>query len=98
MTRVIDLLNDELKLKVSIGQGYDGFVIWSAHDSTITALNYMMNRAQETGTKLRVVDEHYYDLDGPEYTAAFRYHEPSDIEMKNWLKDNHPRYYKGETQ
>ena len=100
MSRVVSIVNDELELRCGIGQGWDGFYIWEVEDTTL-AMNYMLNRALDTQTKIRVVDEYYGTSENwsdPGYVdpdaKIWNYKAPSDAEMKQWLADNHPRYYR----
>lgn len=104
MSRCVSIVNDELELRHTIGQGWDGFYIWETED-TILGINYMLNRALDTLTDIRVVDEYYGTQDSwsdPNFVdpdaKIWGYKEPSDAEMKQWLADNHPRYYKPSVQ
>lgn len=88
MSRVIYLLNDELREFTDVGQGYDGFWLWTAdQDDNIYTdpLNYFANKAFDTNTSVRFVDEHYFDTD--EGSEIYRdYYRPSLQEMSNWLQ------------
>lgn len=97
MSRVVYVVNDDLKEYIDVGQGYSGFWLWTAeteNDQYTDPLNYFANRAFSTDSSIRFVDEHWlYETD--EGDVVFRhYNKPSLKEMQEWLHEKYPRYYK----
>lgn len=92
MSRVVSIVNDELKERCGVGQGYNGFWLWTDEEDTVLALNYMLNRALETMTAIRVVDEYYGTSENwsdPSYidpdAKIWYYNEPSTRDMQAYM-------------
>lgn len=92
MSRTITIINEKLKERATVGQGWEGFWLWTDDKETVLALNYMANKAMDTDTTLRFVDE-YQIFDNDDETI-YKYEEVSKDNMQAWLNEHHPRYYK----
>ena len=94
MSRCVSIVNDELELRCTIGQGWNGFHIWSGEESTILALNYMFNKAFDTQTHMRIVDEYYGTSENwsdPDYVdpdaKIWGYKDTSNAEMQAYMDE-----------
>ena len=86
MSRVIYVVNDELKEYSSCGQGWDGFTLWNSnYDGTphATEINYFANKSLDTKTSIRFIDDKEL-IDGDQ-TIQNTYYEPTMSKMKAWL-------------